>query len=745
MKRSIRSIFLIFCLCMSIIPVVCVGEIAVRQAADSLVDQARQRLATERDIAGDSLRQKLEVWTREVSLLARRSEVYNAIVMFQDYFSDVSAQEGKPARVDTPEYEDNHAYVLSSFKVYSTLLGYEDLLLVDDYGRIVFSLKKHDDLGQDLKHGLLRDTPLGHVWDMAMHGKESFSDLLPYEPAGGKLCAFVGAPVLDHTGGHAGAAILVIGSKHLTSILDDKGEEKHGLETFAFGQDLRSRNKNHESMASVFLPQSNAPVHLALKGETGIISARDRSGKELLVAYTPITMGSTTWALITQADMGTILEPTVQLRHKVVILGTLLSIVVVILGVIFLRRELFKPLARIRDFACAVAEGDLEATMDARFRPELEALKQAISTMVANLRARTDDARAKAEQAEMHARRAEESEIETEAQQQKMADMFASLNSLVHNADDLTLVIQDLAGELDMELNGVGGGAEDQKKHASQISDAMAVMLHAVSGVAEAARTAVDGSQRVRQKADDGLQRVQASVDAVSSVNEITEMLKTDMDGLGNMLGQITSIAGIIGDIADQTNLLALNAAIEAARAGEAGRGFAVVADEVRKLAERTMTATKEVTANVESTRSAIVSSTRRMEKATGAVGHCVTMSAQSRESLEEIVSLSREAEVGSREIMTQSEAQATTAEQVDSALHKMNMFAATTCSDIQKSLGITSRLVEEMDQLKQMTQRCSQTEGASNPSENLEAHSGYLTAFTEGNGRKDVQRALAS
>ena len=170
------------------------------------------------------------------------------------------------------------------------------------------------------------------------------------------------------------------------------------------------------------------------------------------------------------------------------------------------------------------------------------------------------------------------------------------------------------------------------------------------------------------------------------------------------------------------------------------------MADEVRKLAERTMSATKEVTTNVDSTRSVILRSTAQMEKAATAVEHCVTMSAESRESLEEIASLSREAEAGSQEILLQSEAQATTAEQVDSALHKMNMFAATTCSEVQKSLGIIARLVEEMDQLKQVTHSCSHADSSSiRHEERTCMQATEMAALETGDGFRGIQKAIAS
>lgn len=718
MKRSIRFVFLFFCIFLAMIPILCVGELAIYEGADSLVLQAEQSLATERDIACNALQQKLEVWTREVSLLAADSNVYNAMVMLQDYFSDIGTRKGEPAAVTAPEYEENHVYILPSVKIFTSQLGYDDLILIDDYGRVLFSVQKRSDLGRDVRNGEMQDGPLGHAWKRAMQGKGDVSDLLPYAPAANKLRAFISAPVFDHTGGHAGVAVLVVGPEHFGAIARDGETGKNGVHTMAFGQDMMTRSSDHASVSSVFIPQSHDPVRLALQGETGISPLKNRKGEELLMAYAPVPVGDTTWAVITSADMSTIVGPIVELRNKVFIFSTSLTVLVVVFAVIFLRRELFRPLKKIREFACAVAEGQLDAGIEGTFRPELETLKQAIGTMVGNVRTQMAEAREKAAQAEKHARRAEESEAATEEQQLKVADTLKRLNSLVHKADDMTQIIQKQAGELDRELNTVGRGAEDQKEHAAQIADAMALMLQAVDDVADAAHTAVSGARHVHQKADEGLQRVQASVDAVMSVNRITDELMKDMDGLAKMLGQITSIAGIIGDIADQTNLLALNAAIEAARAGESGRGFAVVADEVRKLAERTMSATRDVTANVDSTRAVIVHSSEQMEKAALAVENCVTMSAESKTSLDEIVALSRDAETGSQKILVQSESQSAATQQVEASLHKMNMFAATTCTDVQKSLEIIVRLVDAMDQLRAVTHSCSHQENIADPME---------------------------
>jgi len=129
-------------------------------------------------------------------------------------------------------------------------------------------------------------------------------------------------------------------------------------------------------------------------------------------------------------------------------------------------------------------------------------------------------------------------------------------------------------------------------------------------------------------------------VQAIGRVEQLAADLKNGMDALGSQANAIGDIIGVISDIADQTNLLALNAAIEAARAGEAGRGFAVVADEVRKLAEKTMSATKEVETSIVSIQRGAAENVNKVAEAFTAVESATSLAHESGGALNQIVSL---------------------------------------------------------------------------------------------------------
>jgi len=256
-------------------------------------------------------------------------------------------------------------------------------------------------------------------------------------------------------------------------------------------------------------------------------------------------------------------------------------------------------------------------------------------------------------------------------------------------------------------------GAELQKDQTTQVAAAMQEMSVTVHEVSENSNKAAVASQQASEMAREGGKVVEETLSRMRSIAASVTDTAGKVRELGKRSNEIGLISGVIEDIADQTNLLALNAAIEAARAGEQGRGFAVVADEVRKLAERTGSATKEIAAMIGSIQEETKVAVAAMQAGSQQVEAGVEFTRRAGDALQGIIQMSEQVGDMVTQIATAANEQSATAEQINGSVEEIARIATSTESGAHQTVSALQDLAGLATNLRQLVGQFQLSDGS--------------------------------
>ena len=634
------------------------GTLAVQQAKGSLVDKSYSGLTSARDSKAEQIQNFFAERVGDIKVLAKSSNVkdLNEDLIEVHHNLKVSGNSNYP--VNHPLAKEATLKHESFFQSYATEYGYYDVFLVcAKHGHVMYSQAKESDYGENLSSGQLKNSGLAQAWKKVKELKRPvFIDMKPYAPSNNAPAMFLGTPVYIE-GQLKSVLIFQISDRSINKIMQFRAGYGDSQEDYLVGSDKLMRSdsfldpKGHSLKASF---ANNTKVNTdasnnALAGKTNTEVIYDYNHNPVLSSYKPIKIGQDiNWAIISEIDEAEVLQAPNKTRNVILLMTIILLCVIVASSLFIINKLIVKRLLNFQEglvgfFKYINREATDIKSLDTDSFDEIGLMARVVNENIIKAKAGIEEDRkviddtitvlAEFEQGDLCQR------VNTNTNNPALQELTTLLNqmgtTMESNIDGVLTVLEEYSNYNYINKVGKDGIKEHLLKLANGVNslgDAITGMLvenkeigltldnssnilldnvntlnknsnEAAAALEETAAALEEVTSNVSSTNQNVAQMAKYASVVTTSANKGQELATQTTEAMDEINTEVTAISdaiSVIDQIAFQTNILSLNAAVEAATAGEAGKGFAVVAQEVRNLAARSADAANEIKILVE-------------------------------------------------------------------------------------------------------------------------------------------------